>query len=106
MKRIWLSATCVFLLTACAEAPEPEDPAVGAQLAIDAATGAYAQSQEAGHAWQATRLRLESAQAALESGDYALAETEAQRALQTAEASLAQARTESEVLKAVIWNED
>ena len=128
MKRICLLATCLFVLGACADAPEPDDPVAGdelaidaidaidaaeaadtpepqdpatrAQLAVDAATDAYAQSQEAGHAWQATRLSLEAAQGALERGEYELAETQAQRALQIAEASLAQARTEAEAWQA------
>ena len=99
MKRIWLLAICLFGLNACADTGEPENPAARAQVAIDAAAAAYTQSQEAGHAWQATRVSLEAAQTALERGEFALAETEAQRALQIAKGC------KTGVLTPTCWND-
>jgi len=100
MVRMWFLVVFMILSNACAHVDESNAEKLSAQRAIESAASAYAESQEAGHAWRAARLYLEAARGALERGEYALAVAEADRSLQVAQASLTQARVETEVWEA------
>ena len=66
-----------------------------AQQIVEHAATRYEESRSRGHAWQKTRLHLERARTALQSGDYPLAVSEADRSIALADASLVQADAES-----------
>ena len=65
-----------------------------AQRVVEEAFASYQESRTRGHAWQKTRVHLDKAQAALDSGDCELAIREADTSIALAKASIAQADAE------------
>ena len=70
------------------------EPAARAQAAIEQAQARYQASWDAGHAWRQPRVLIDSAETALDAGDYEAAVQLAERATATAEMSLVQAEAE------------
>lgn len=100
-KNLLLVAICsLSLLGACSEPPATDtalsnaatDDATGIQATIDEARAKYMEAQQQQHAWTSTADLLQSATAALANGDMQSAKADSQRALLTANASLAQAK--------------
>ena len=70
-------------------------PVSPATAALAQAEARYAESVDRGFAWSAAKQSLERAREAMAAGDEAIAEQQAARALQLADASLAQAEREA-----------
>lgn len=81
----------LLLIVACAE---PDKPADSIQDIIGQAQAAHQTAAEQGHAWTRTSQLLASAKDKLSKGEERAAMVDAQRALLTANASVAQAANE------------